>query len=311
VGFRSPIFPLACWLAATAVAQEETTAEPKQGRTLTAAQIAQRLEQVKQELLPKVASDKVLHSEEERKKYFAKWQAVTSEHYLLFTNGPTDSCKKYAVTLEEQYARVKKELPFDDLDHLLTCYIFADAEDYYRFSVAISGFTEQGARGTAGHANGQYYVTYYTSPTSSVVFHESTHQIVHACLKVPGVGSWFQEGTAVYFQKKAGNEKPAGEIKNDLKRGDCYPLEKLFAIEVLLSDPNGLRNYRQAGALLDFLINTKLEPVAGKFKEFLAAARQGRGFGRGAEVSAKLIKDVYGLTVPELEALWRKHVGLK
>ena len=58
------------------------------------------------------------------------------------------------------------------------------------------------------------------------------------------------------------------------------------------------------------MINTKLPPVAGRFGEFLAAARQGRGFGRGAEVSAKLVQEVYGLSVPEFEASWRKHLGL-
>src|SRR5206468_734721 len=83
-------------------------------------------------------------------------------------------------------------------------------------------------------------------------------------------------------------EKPAGVIKSDLKRGDCYPLAEFFAIPVLLSDPkgNGHRNYAHAGALLDFMINTKLPPVAGRFGEFLAAARQGRGFGRAASATA-------------------------
>src|SRR5262249_54784177 len=159
---------------------------------------------------PKCATD-----EAHKKQYLDKWQAVVSEHYLLFTNGPTTSCQMYAVTLEKLYAFVKKELPFEDIDHLLTCYIFADADDYYRFCVAVSGYSEQGARQTAGHANALYYATYYESPRSPVVFHEATHQIVGACLKVPGVGSWFQEGVAVYFEKKTAGEKPAGSVKSD------------------------------------------------------------------------------------------------
>ena len=158
-----------------------------------------------------------------------------------------------------------------------------------------------------------YYATYYESPTAPVVFHEATHQIVHACLGVTGVGSWFQEGVAVYFEKKTAGEKPAGAVKSDLKRGDCYKLAEFFEIQSLLSDPkgNGHRNYAHAGALLDFMINTKLEPVAGKFTKFLAAARKGRGFGRGGAYSAELVKDVYGLSVPEFESAWRKHLGLE
>ena len=297
-------------LAAAIGAQTEAPPAPAgASRALTREQIAERLEKVKTDLVPKVISPKIAGDEQAKAKYLARWQAVTSEHYLLFTNGPATTCKKYATSLERIYAYVQKELPFADVDHLLTCYIFATPEEYYSFCVAVTGWTAEEARATAGHATTAYYATWYQSPTAPVVFHEATHQIVGACLKVPGVGSWFQEGLAVYFEKKTSGEKPAGTIKNDFKRGDHYPLTEFFAIPVLLSDPkgNGSRNYAQAGALLDFLINTKLSPVAGRFPKFLEAARAGRGFGRGAEVSAKLVQDVYGLTVPELEALWKQH----
>ena len=304
-------------LTAVAVGQgagegETAGVQTPPSRDLTKEQVAERLEGVKRELVPKVWSPKVGESELEQRKYLAGWQAVTSDHYILFTNGPTASCKKYASTLEQLYKYVQKELPFADIDHKLTCYIFAAPEEYYRFCGAVAGWSETQARATAGHANSTYYACYYESPRAPVVFHEATHQIVGACLKVPGVGSWFQEGLAVYFEKKTSGEKPAGTIKNDLKRGDHYPLEEFFGIASLLSDPkgNGHRNYDHAGALIDFLINTRLKPVAGKFPAFLAAARQGRGFGRGADTSKKLVKEVNGLEPAELEALWRKHVGL-
>jgi hypothetical protein len=134
-----------------------------------------------------------------------------------------------------------------------------------------------------------------------------------ACVKVSGVGSWFQEGIAVWFEKKLTNAKVQDDAKVDVKNGNCYPLGEFFAIPVLLSDPkgNGHRNYAHAGALLDFMMTTKLAPVAGRFPDFLAAARKGHGFGRGAQVSEELIKVTYGLTVPEFEALWHKHLGLK
>jgi len=300
------------FLAVAVVAQdEEPGTKEGSGRQLTPAQIAEQLDKVKSSILPKVMSEKTAGNEALKKKWLADWRAIPSPHYLVFTNGPV-TCSKYADTLEKLYAYVKKEMPFEDVDHLLTAFIFADQEEYFRFSVQISGFTPDGARATAGHANGSYYATYYESPTAPVVFHEATHQIVSACLKVPGVGSWFQEGVAVYFEKKTSGEKPGGAVKSDVKRGDYYPLGEFFDIPTLLADPkgNGHRNYEHAGALLDFMINTKVEPVAGKFSAFLAAARKGRGFGRGKDVSAGLIKDVYGITVPEFEAAWKKHLGL-
>jgi hypothetical protein len=300
-------------LCAGPAAAQDAEPAPPSGRKPTKEEVASRLDAVKQDLLPKVWSEKVAADKLERKKYLAAWQAVTSEHYIVFTDGPTASCRKYAVTLEDNYRTIQKQLPFADLDRLLVAYIFDKQEDYYRFCVAISGYTEQGARATAGHATGAYYATYYQSPRAATVFHEATHQVVHACLRVPGVGSWFQEGIAVYFEKLAVNEKPQGDAGPDIKRGHWYRLAEFFAIATLLSDPqgNGHRNYEHAGALLDFMINTKLPPVAGRFADFLAAARKGRGFRRGKEASEKLITDVYGLSLAEFEALWLQHLGVK
>lgn len=158
-----------------------------------------------------------------------------------------------------------------------------------------------------------FYATYYSSPRDEVVFHEASHEIVGACLKVGGVGSWFQEGMAVYFENKMTNGTVEGDIKSDIKRGNWYPLDEFFAITSLLGDPkgNGHRNYEHAGALLDFMINTKLPPVAGKFGDFLSAARKGYGYERGAGISARLIKTAYGLSVEEFEAVWLRHLKLK
>src|SRR5262245_59824183 len=210
---------VALLLAALLAAQDEPEGDaPGPGRQLTAAQIAEQLDRVKASVLPKVMGDKVAKDDELKKKWLAEWRAIPSPHYLVFSNGPV-TCKKYAETLERLYAYVKKELPFEDVDHLLTAFIFASKEEYYRFAVQITGYSEEGARATAGHANGAYYATYYESPTAPIVFHEATHQLVSACLKVPGVGSWFQEGVAVYFATKTSGEKPAGaEERREARR---------------------------------------------------------------------------------------------
>ena len=306
-----------CALVPPCLGQEPTEAGSDKpsaaaSRKLTREQVHERLEKVKESIVPKVWSDKVDKDPIKQFKYLKKWHAVTSDHYIIYTNGPKASCQKYAKTLEENYRTIQTALPFDDLNHLMVAYIFATPEEYYRFAVEVTGYSEQAARGTAGHAKGAYYATYYQSPRAAVVYHEAAHQIVHACLKVPGVGSWFQEGTAVYFESVAVNKRPDGSAKPDIRRGNYYPVKDLIGINTLLSDPNGngRRNYVHAGSLVNFMINTRLEPVAGKFDQFLAAARRGRGFARGPEVSEKLIKDVYGITVEEFEALWFRHLGV-
>lgn len=306
---------LALVTAATAPAQDDEgpgAQHPVLPPKPTAEQVASALEGVKTSILPRCWDKKCDEEEMRRRKYLDKWQAVVCEHYIVFTNGPTASCKKYAVTLEKLYDMVQKELPFEDPDHLLVAYIFADKEDYFRYSVRITGWSEESARATAGHAMSTFYATYYNSPRDPTVYHEATHEIVGACLKVGGVGSWFQEGMAVYFEKKMSNQR-LDSCRSDLKRGDCYTLEEFFAIRSLIADPKGHshRNYDHAGALLDFMINAKEEPVAGKFKEFMDAARkQGYGFAEGKDLSARLIKNVYGLSVPEFEAAWMEHLGI-
>ncbi len=275
--------------------------------------VEKALATVKSTILPHCWDKKCDDNELRRNKWLDDWQAVVSDHYIVFTNGPSASCKKYAVTLEDLYETMQKELPFEDPKHLLVAYIFDNKEEYYRYCVGVTGYTEAGARATAGHAMSTFYATYYSSPRAPVVYHEAAHEIVGACLKVNGVGSWFQEGMAVYFEKKMTNQR-LGSCRSDVKRGDYYPLEKFFALPSLLGDPegNGHRNYDHAGDLVDFMINTKKAPVAGKFEKFLAAARtEGHGYARGADPSQRLIKKVYGLTVDEFEGVWFDHMRVK
>lgn len=274
--------------------------------------VGKALADVKQDILPHCWDDKCDDSRSRQKKYLKDWQAVVSDHYIVFTNGPTATCKKYRKTLESLYECIKEELPFEDPDRLLVAYIFADKQDYYRFCIDVCGYSEQWAHATAGHAMSSYYATYYSSPRDPVVYHEASHEIVGACLKVNGVGSWFQEGLAVYFEKKMSNQR-LDSCRSDFKRGACYTLEEFFAIGSLLADPkgHGRRNYDHAGALIDFMINAEQEPVKGRFEEFLGAARTtGYGFVRGPELSARLIEKVYGMTVAEFEAAWMEHLDV-
>ncbi len=282
-------------------------------RELTKEQVEERLESTRNGLLQKVMPKKYRGKASAERKWLRKFQAVQSDHYLLFTNGPTATCKKFAVTLEDLYGTIKKALPFKDRDHLLVCYIFKSKEEYYQFCTEVTGWTAKQAEGTAGHANANYYATYYQSPRAPVVYHEATHQVVGACLRVTGVGSWFQEGMAVYFEKILTNGKPEADMRQAFKRGEYYSLPKFMALKSLLFDEagNGRRSYAHSGAIVDFMLNTKLDPVKGKFEEFLAQARKGRGFGRGLKTSTKLVKDVYGLSLEEFEALWKRHLGVR
>ena len=283
-------------------------AEAQKGPTkLKKKELAAELAEVREKIFEKMVPDQVARRDGQTEKWLESFMVVQSKHYLVFTNGPKKTSKKFATSLEKLYGFVKKQWPFDDVDHHLKAYIFKSKEEYFGFCVKITGWSMAQARNTAGHATGAYYATYYQSPTADTVMHEATHQIIHACHKIVGVGSWFQEGVAVYIESKIGNRPPSATMRTDFRNGDFYELDDFLKIRTLLSDPNGhgSRNYRHAGALIDFLVNSRDKRVRGKFPEFLAAAR--KHFLRGHEGSTALIKQVYQMTVPELCQAWKEH----
>jgi hypothetical protein len=298
-------------LCAGAPSAQGTSAKSAPPKELSKEELEARLAEVKGEILDKMLTEKMRKEPDLARQWLGKFQTVQSTHYLLFTNGPQNTCKKFAASLEKLYQFVKREFPFDDADHKLECFVFKTKEDYVRFCVALVGWSEEQANKTAGHANATYYATYYQSPTADTVMHEATHQIVGACLRISGVGSWFQEGMAVYIERKIGNTDPSAGMKNDLRSGNYVPLAKFCGLESLLfgakAGEEG-RSYQHSGALIDFLANTKLAPVAGRFGDFLAGAQE---CGRSLAATEALVKTVYGLTLPELEELWKKHTGAK
>ncbi len=280
----------------------EQRKEQKGPKQLDKEHLALLLEDFKDEIADKVVSERIRKRGEKR---VAKWMkgfnVIQSQHYFVYTNGPKTTVKRFSKSLEQLYGYVKKTWPFEDIDQHLTAYIFKMNTEYFDFCVNITGWPMATAKGTAGHASAKYYATYYQSPKSNVVMHEATHQIVIACMKIGGVGSWFQEGMAVYIEKKILGGKVSGSMRSDLRNGNFYSLRKFVGIQTLLADPagHGSRNYAHAGALIEFMIETKDERMKGKFSDFLDAARKSRGY--GAKYSEGLFRKVYGMTLEEVQ----------
>ncbi|MEE9125579.1 MAG: hypothetical protein V3U11_00415 [Planctomycetota bacterium] len=288
--------------------KQSKTAPKKKSRKLTGTQLAGRLAKFKEDIAGKIIPMRLVKKGQRRMdKWLDRFQAVQSEHYIVFTNGPSLTVKRFAKSLEELYTYVGKQFPMDDVDHLLEAYIFNDKPEYLDFCVQIVGWTRDHAERSAGHACAKYYVTYYQSPKSAAVMHEATHQLVAANMKTTGVGSWFQEGMAVWVEKTILGDKPAAAMRTDLRNGDFYHLRDFIRIESLLMDDNGHghRNYDHAGALIDFFIHAKHPKMNGKFNMFLRAAR--RNFARGPEITERLFQRTYGMSVDEVEVAWALH----
>ncbi|MBI4569889.1 MAG: hypothetical protein HY719_15965 [Planctomycetes bacterium] len=239
-------------------------------------------------------------------KYFApfggdtrNFKVVESVHYHLYTDAPAgDQFPKY---LEFCYEFVRTIYPFEDREEPLLALVFKSHEEYCAFSRAISKM--ESPEKTAGHACAYYYATYYQSPNSDAVYHEATHQIVHALVGVVLGGSWLQEGMAVYVEHAIYGISPSNGFSARVRSDDFTPLRELIGYPSMIGGPNPSRNYEQSGTIVDFMLNG---PWKAKFKAFLKS-NQERPLFTPAQQIANLEK-VYGCTLAQFETAWKEYL---
>lgn len=272
-----------------------------------------KLDAFRQEIAAKMVPANIAKQGKRRTtQWLKKFQVVQGKHYHVFTNGPKTSSRRFAKSLEKLYQFVQKTWPFEDVGHHHRAYIFASKEQYWDFCTKVRGWSRAQATRSAGHACGAYYAAYYQSPKAEVVMHEATHQIVHANLKIRGVGSWFQEGMAQYAAGKILRKRISGSMRSRLRNGDSYAFPEFVKIPSLIADRHSRRNYEQAGCIVEFLMETKSPEMRGKFAAFLRAAANRRfAMQRGSAATIALFKEVYGMTLEEVETAFRAFHRVK
>src|SRR5262245_60817266 len=123
------------------VAQETESSPPaaKAGpKPLSKTELEERMKGMRESMFEQLVPEKLKKAEpQKRQKWLNAFFAIQSQHYLLFTNSPPSSGDNFAKSLERLYAFVKKAFPFEDTDHLLECFVFADPEEYYDFCVKV------------------------------------------------------------------------------------------------------------------------------------------------------------------------------
>ena len=192
---------------------------------------------------------------------WGEMEFLRSEHYIVFTN--SSAGKRYLKTMEDIYEKFKEVFPFDEPEdaRLMPVFLFKTRTHYIEYTARITGWTEEAAAKTGGHAWRDYYATYYNAPVDPIHYHEGAHQLVHHRLNVNSGGSWFQEGMAVYFEGTVFTaEDPGKGMKSIIKSGRATALATLIELPSLLmsSDDSrdaslGSRRYQQAGSLIKFL----------------------------------------------------------
>ena len=208
-----------------------------------------------------------LHEEFARnlsKKAWVKNALLRTEHYIVLTNA--SGGKKFAEQMEENYDQIGKLFPIPAAKgcRLLPVFLFRTADDYYAFCVK-RGWTLEEAKRSAGHAagSGDYYATWYNSPTDPTHIHEQTHQLFANRLFLRGGGSWYQEGMAEYVET---SKNDRNVVASQVAKGKHLPLVELLQKKSLLFSSAESRKeggseasdlYTQAGLLIEFLRESK------------------------------------------------------
>jgi hypothetical protein len=252
-----------------------------------------------------------LYEEFERnlsKKAWVKNALLRTEHYIILTNA--SGGKKFAEQMEANYDQIGKlfALPEAKGCRLMPVFLFRTADEYYAFYVK-RGATLEKAKRSGGHASGDYYATWYNSPTDPTHIHEQTHQIFRNRLFLSGGGSWYQEGLAEYVET---SKNDRNVVASQVAKGKHLPLPALFERESLLHSSEDERKeggseasdlYTQAALFAEFLRESKWGKD--KFPRFLTTVGRVRR-GDLPKLRAAFM-DLYGMDLEAVDQEFQKY----
>ncbi len=182
---------------------------------------------------------------------------IRTDHYIILGN--SSGGKLFAKKMEECYDEIRKVFPFDEIPdrRLMPVFVFTTPDQYYDFLVK-NGMPRERAEETAGVAYGDLYATWYAAPGDPVHIHEATHQIFGNRLRLPGAGSWFQEGVAEYMSTRSSERR--SYAKGRAKRRTQVPFDQFFTLASLIrgggqdekKGEGAHDNYLQAASIIEF-----------------------------------------------------------
>lgn len=238
-------------------------------------------------------------------------QFVRTKHYIIFTDsGSKTTCAKFGEQMDENYEAIKQVFPFEEVAgrKLLPLFLFLNPEGYYSFFAKQFNTTEEEARKSKGVASGDWYATFFDAKTDPVHIHEGTHQIFKNRLRLPGGGSWFQEGVAQFMSSTKNDRNVAASA---VKKGKHTPLVDFIKIRSLLFSPKedkkggdeAASHYDLAALLIEFLHESKFGKA--RFQDFVHAVGLAAPNSRNAIEYA--VKSVYGTDLAGLEKQWVEY----
>ncbi len=238
-------------------------------------------------------------------------QVVRTEHYIILTNsGGRGAGEKFGEQMEKNYQAILKTFPFKDAPgrRLMPIFLFTNSDDYYEFFAKQFKTDVEEARKSKGVAYGDWYATYFEAKNDPVHIHEGTHQIFRNRMRLPGGGSWFQEGVAEYMATSKNDRNVAA---NTVKKGKHTALVDFVKIKSLLfsakEDKKGgdeaAGHYELAALLIEFLHESKFGKD--KFQDFVHTV--GLAARNSPAAIERAVKSVYGTDLAGLDKQWVEY----
>lgn len=220
---------------------------------------------------------------------------IRTQHYLVLTN--SSGGKNFAEQMEKNYQAIQKVFPFEEVAgrKLMPVFLFQTPEEYYEFYAKLFQSTVAEAERSKGVAYQDWYATWYEAPNDPVHIHEGTHQIFENRLRLPGGGSWFQEGVAEYMTVAKNELNVAARV---VKSGKQRPMREFMTIEsLLLSDSEedqAADSYAMAALVIEF---ARTKP---KFQNFIHSV--GKTPAGSLPAIERALRSSLGLDLAGLEA---------
>jgi hypothetical protein len=231
-----------------------------------------------------------------------------TEHYIILSN--SSGAKDFGKKMEECYAAIKKVYPFEEVPgrKLMPVFLFRNADEYYDYFVKVAKTTKEQAMRSKGHAWRDYYATWFEATNDPVHIHEGTHQIFKNRLRLPGGGSWFQEGVAEYMSTRPNDRNVAARLVKTKKH---VPLEELVQVQSLLfsakEDAKGGDaagdQYKEAALFIEFLHESKWAKP--KFQDAIHAL--GNAAANNVPSIDRAFNALYGKDIAGVEAQWIEY----
>jgi hypothetical protein len=238
-------------------------------------------------------------------------QVVRTDHYIILTNsGGRGPGEKFGEQMEKNFKAIKAVFPFEDTPgrRLMPIFLFTNSDDYYEYFAKQFKASVEEARKSKGVAYEDWYATYFEAKNDPVHIHEGTHQIFRNLLRLPGGGSWFQEGAAEYMSTKKNDLNVAA---NTVKKGRQIALVDFIKIKSLLfsakEDIKGgdeaAGHYELAALLIEFLHDSKFGKA--KFLDFVHAV--GLAAPNNPTAIERAVKSAYLTDLAGLEKQWVEY----